>query len=111
MMNKTKELALQIGANIRRERLRRDLSQEQLADRATMSAQYLSLLENGVRMGSIHTYISIANVFVIPLCELLCKTKNAACSYECGIPIWVHSCTQHEWHVLGATLHAMRDKI
>jgi len=67
----TTTLALHTGAIIRRERLRRDISQELLAEKIGKTAQYISLLENGDRCGSVATYLSIANAFGIHVSKLL----------------------------------------
>ena len=66
----TTTLALHTGVRIRRERMRRDLSQEQLAEKSGLTAQYISLLENGNRCGSLEAYLNIANAFGISLGDL-----------------------------------------
>jgi len=76
-MNQTiATLALFIGANVRRERTRRNISQEILAEKIDRTTQYISLLENGYRCGSIATYLSIANEFDLHLYELFINTKE-----------------------------------
>jgi transcriptional regulator with XRE-family HTH domain len=75
-MNKTELLARLIGSNIRRERLRQDFSQEQLAEKVSKTAQYLSLLENGDRCGSVSTYFEISEELGISIGELFANNRT-----------------------------------
>ncbi len=76
-MKKISPLARLIGANIRRERMRRDFTREYVAVKAEITAQYLSLAENGHRFFSMNTYIRIAAVLHIEP-EVLFVSENSS---------------------------------
>lgn len=65
------EAVQRIGARIRIARLRKGLSQPQLAERANLSTQTVSNLENGKAKMSIESFISILNALQISADELL----------------------------------------
>lgn len=56
---------MNIGANIRKLRLQRGLTQEELADRSELTKGYISQLENDVASPSIATLIDILNILGI----------------------------------------------
>ena len=66
-----------IGANIKRERKRRGLTQEQLAEKAWISANFLACIETGIKKGSFETYVSIANLLDTTLDNLTNGVVNA----------------------------------
>ena len=74
-------LALRIGGNIRRERMRRDFTRQYVADNANISAQYLSLAENGRRYLSMDVYIRIAAALQTEL-ETLFLPENGDPAYD-----------------------------
>ena len=60
-----------VGTNVRRLRLARDLSQEQLAEKVGKTQQYISGLENGRRNPTIITLYEFAQVLDATPAELL----------------------------------------
>jgi Predicted transcriptional regulators len=76
MNGTTKQLALLVGTNIRSERMRQDLSREAFAERAKITSQYLSLLENGDRCGSMAVYLEIANALRLDICYLFANERS-----------------------------------
>lgn len=60
-----------VGGNIRRLRLERDMSQEDLAFEAGINRAYLSTVENGKRNISIDNIIAVANALTVDPRELL----------------------------------------
>lgn len=64
------------GANIRRERKHRDFSQEGLSEKAGITPQYLSLIENGDRCASVAVYLGIANALDLTWSELVSAKKS-----------------------------------
>ena len=60
-----------IGARIKFHRLKKQLSQEQLAEMAELSNVYISYLERGERKPSLDAIISIANALSISADDLL----------------------------------------
>ena len=81
MKQSIKALALLAGAKIRSERMHQNFSQEFLACKIGKTAQYISLLENGDRCGSVATYLSIANEFNLSLSELFTDMKEDTDSF------------------------------
>jgi transcriptional regulator with XRE-family HTH domain len=61
----------QVGAAVRAHRLAAGVSLSELADRAELSAPYLSRIESGERVPSLPTLISIALALGIPVARLL----------------------------------------
>lgn len=65
------ELPQILGRNVRAARLRKGLSQEQLAFEAQMKRSYVSDLERGARNPSIKAIARLAEALEIPAAELL----------------------------------------
>ncbi len=110
MKRSSKELALLAGENVRRERLRRDISQEQLAKQTGRTAQYISLLENGDRCGSVATYLKIANELGLSLNELFSDSKadSGGLDLERGILKLFRGCSPYELHVMTSVVSATK---
>ncbi len=51
-----------IGKNIRKFRLARKLRQEELAEQAGLSTNYIGMIERGEKVPSLESFITIANV-------------------------------------------------
>ena len=110
MKQTLKALALLTGVNIRRERTRKDLSQEVLAGIIGRTPQYISLLENGRRCGSLNTYLKIANELDVDLSKLFIYTKVNVYhpDDERGILELFCDATPYERRVMVAVLTAAR---
>jgi transcriptional regulator with XRE-family HTH domain len=65
-------LAIALGKNIRRHRMARGFSQEELSDRAAIHYTYLGHIERGTRLPSMSTPNRIAKALAVSLSEL-CK--------------------------------------
>lgn len=113
MKQTIKALALLAGAKIRRERMHRNVSQEFLAWKIGKTAQYISLLENGDRCGSVTTYFSIANEFDLSLSELFTDMKEDTDGSvnECGILELFYGCSTFEQRVMMALLTATKNAL
>ena len=59
------------AANLKAERNRKFLSQEELAEKANLSSQTVSKLERGVQTLTLYTALDIANALEIDINELL----------------------------------------
>lgn len=59
------------AANLKAERNRKFLSQEELAEKANLSSQTVSKLERGVQPPTLYTALDIANALEIDINELL----------------------------------------
>jgi len=60
-----------VGGNVRRVRLKKGLSQENLADLSGLSQQYLSGLENGKRNPTVITVYEIAQALGVSHMDLM----------------------------------------
>ena len=70
MKENTFEVRRVIGENIRVKRKRLNLTQEEFAERANLSAQSLSALENGLQFARMDTYCKIADALDVSVFEL-----------------------------------------
>lgn len=76
---KTEELTSLYKENIKRIRHEKNISQEKLAELADISTGYMSLIENGLKVGTFETIVKIANALEVEPYELLLpanKTVN-----------------------------------
>lgn len=62
-----------IGKNIRQCRQDRRLSQEQLAERVNVSANYIGMIERGEKTPSLETFLALANALETSADRLLCE--------------------------------------
>jgi transcriptional regulator with XRE-family HTH domain len=65
------DLKRAMASNVRRERHARSLTQEELADRAGLSARYLGSIERGTVSASVTVLGRLAHAFRIDPCELI----------------------------------------
>lgn len=110
----TKHWASITGANIRRERMRRDYSREALSEKVEITTQYLSLIENGDRCASIAVYLGIADALDLTLGELISEMKHAAPSAvdNRGIVVTLfEDSSSFEQRVMIAVLIAAKDAL
>ncbi len=68
-----------IGANIKAERKKQRITQEQLAEKAGISTNFLACIEIGIKQGSFETYVRIANALHITLDILTSDIVSACC--------------------------------
>lgn len=64
-----------LGKKIKQERLKRGITQQQLAEKVDISTNFMSLIENGRNM-SVDTLIKIADVFSVSVDYLLSDTMD-----------------------------------
>jgi len=65
------DLQKAMAINVRRERQAKELTQEELADRAGLSARYLGSIERGTVAASINVLGRIAHALKIDPCDLI----------------------------------------
>lgn len=80
-----------IGKNLRKYRLEKKLRQEDLAERAGLSTNYIGMVERGEKIPSLETFITILNVLEISadmvLSDVLVKgyeVKNSMLAEKIG---------------------------
>ena len=66
-----------IGANIKSERNRQNITQEQLSEKAGITTNFLACIEVGIKRGSFETYVNIANALHITLNDLTSEVVSA----------------------------------
>ena len=73
-----------IGKNIRKFRLMRNLRQEDLAEKAGLSINYVGALERGEKIPSLETFLVLVNALEVSsdmvLCDLLVEKHQADAS-------------------------------
>ncbi len=88
------ELSLTIGANIRRLRRARGLTQEQLAERAEVGRHFLSDIETGRRRASVHTLVRLTQALetsadlILGLRSVAKHASNVPVDYLLLKPLW-----------------------
>jgi transcriptional regulator with XRE-family HTH domain len=70
----------QVGANLRRLRVGRELSQSKLADKAGLNRSYLSMVENGRRNISLDNLVCLTLALKVDLDELLVPSDSLVSS-------------------------------
>jgi transcriptional regulator with XRE-family HTH domain len=70
------DLKRAMAINVRRERHARSLTQEELADRAGLSARYLGSIERATVSASVTILGRLTQAFRIDPCELLRSTQR-----------------------------------
>lgn len=73
-----------LGARIRYYRTQKDISQDELAEKAQISRSHISYIENGEKAPSLETLVSIANALEIPSDELLVDSLSVSHSNRDG---------------------------
>ena len=65
-----------IGKNLRTYRKQRNLTQEQLAERAGLSPNYIGILERGEKQPSLETLLTLLNQLNVSADMVLCDVLN-----------------------------------
>lgn len=76
------ELARNVGKNIRKYRLIKDISQEALSLSAGLNPAYIGRLERGEKCPTIDTLYKICDALEISVCELLTFEQNESADAE-----------------------------
>lgn len=65
-----------IGSNIRKYRIEKKLKQENLAEKAGLSTNYIGMVERGEKIPSLETFIRIINALDVSADMVLCDELN-----------------------------------
>jgi len=76
------ELRIIIGENIRKERLARDISIDELSEMIDLSPGFVGLIERGVRGTTPKTLYMLSEVFDIPIDSLFRKALAPSLSFD-----------------------------
>ena len=85
-----------LGCNIKQERHKQKLTQEQLAESAGISAAFLSLIENGHKVPSLETVCQIASCLGTPIESLFQDNYKSQSKVEAQIEILLQDNTEKE---------------
>lgn len=100
---------LDIGNRIRTERLKRDISQERLAEMAGVGTTHISHIETGNTVPSIKAFIAIVNALELSADELLrghiLKSKHI---YESELAEIIQDCNDEEARIIADMAKALK---
>ena len=100
---------ISIGKRIRKNRVKRHISQEQLAEMCSLSSVYISYVEHGDRLPSLETVISIANALKVSADELLSGCLDVAQSrLVSNVLELLYETTDEEQAILLKSLNAIK---
>jgi transcriptional regulator with XRE-family HTH domain len=71
------KFSLAFAQLVRRQRVRRGVSQEKLAERADLSRNYIGMLERGERFATLEVAERLAQGVGVPLEKLIVQTRKA----------------------------------
>lgn len=102
-----------IGKRIKVARIRMEITQEQLADRVSVSPTHLSNIETGSARVSLTTIVKIANALGVTVDDLLCDNLvKARPQFERDMQSLLDDCNDHEvriaYKVAKAAVEAVR---
>lgn len=102
-----------IGKRIKVARIRMESTQEQLADRVSVSPTHLSNIETGSTRVSLTTIVKIANALNVTVDDLLCDNLvKARPQFERDMQSLLDDCNDHEvriaYKVAKAAVEAVR---
>ena len=102
-----------IGRRVKRYRMDRKMSQEELGDLIHISARHMSNIETGTTKVSLTTIVNIANALSVTVDDLLCDSlKSARPQFERDIQRQLDTCDEYEIrlvrNVIQSVLEAVR---
>lgn len=101
-----------IGKRIKLARVKRNLMQEILADRISVTPQHVSNIETGNSSVSLTTLVAIANVLKVSVDELLCDTVLMSKPvFEKEAKEILQDCNEYEIRVLVDVLKSTKDSM
>lgn len=102
-----------IGKRIKVARIRMEITQEQLADKVSVSPTHLSNIETGSTRVSLTTIVKVANALNVTVDDLLCDNLvKARPQFERDMQSLLNGCNDHEvrvaYKVAKAAVEAVR---
>ncbi len=101
-----------VGTKVRQARLKKGITQEQLAEAVGVGVTHISHLETGAGTISLKVFIAIVNYLECSADELLCKEINSARPI---VNNWlvelVADCTQTEIKIITDTVTALKQSL
>ena len=101
-----------IGKRIKIARIKKNLTQEVLADKIGVSPQHVSNIETGNSSVSLPTLVAIANVLTVSVDELLCDTVLISKAvFEKEAQELFTDCNEYEVRVLVDVMKATKESL
>ena len=101
-----------IGKRIKIARIKADLTQEALAEKASLSATHMSNIETGNSKLSLPTIVSLANALGVSVDEFLCDSViHAKDIYSQEIQSLVSDCDEYEIRMIADFVKAAKETI
>ena len=101
-----------IGKRIKIARIKADLTQEALAEKASLSATHMSNIETGNSKLSLPTIVSLANALGVSVDEFLCDSViHAKDIYPQEIQSLVSDCDEYEIRMIADFVKAAKETI
>lgn len=98
-----------VGARIRATRLKRKMTQEQLADAVGVGVTHISHIETGNSIPSLQVFVDILNVLECSADELLCmELEQARPQFDAWIKNVFADCTDKERKLMVDTILALK---
>ena len=100
------------GEIIKKVRKKRNLSQEQLAEKVDVTGTYISLIEGGYKCMSLELFVSIANALNISADELLVDSLvNTVRVSNHEFSTLLDDCSEYEKRILRDVLSATKESL
>ena len=101
-----------IGKRIKIARIKADLKQEQLAERASLSPTHISNVETGTTKVSLSAIVSIANALGVTSDDLLCDSViHAKVQFERDIAELLEDCDPYEIRMVKDMTEALKETL
>ena len=101
-----------IGKRIKIARIKKNLTQETVAEKIGVTPQHISNIETGNSTVSLPTLVAIANLLTVSVDELLCDTLIVSKAvFEKEAQEVFDDCNEYEVRVLVDVLKATRDSL
>lgn len=100
---------LDIGKRIRKVRIEKGITQEQLAERVCSGTTHISHIETGNTIPSLKTFLAIVNALEVSPDELLCgNTRSSSHVFQNEIANITADCTIKEIRVIADAVIALK---
>lgn len=101
-----------IGAHIRAARLKKKLTQEQLAGMVDVGTTHISHIETGATIPSLQVFLAIVNVLDCSADELLCRDLKASRPiFDSWLSELVADCSPSETKIIADTVVALKSTL
>ena len=101
-----------IGKRIKIFRVQHSITQEKLAEKAGLSTQHMSNVENGNTKSSLPTIVRIANALSTTVDELLCDSVlHSKVAFSKNIATLLKDCSEYENRVLSDLLYGAKEAL